>query len=70
MALQRALVELGIDVPGGADGIFGRGTAEALKKVQSEAGIEATGVADEGTLLAIDKRLQAKSPELRREESV
>jgi len=70
MALQRALVELGIDVPGGADGIFGRGTAEALKKVQSEAGIEATGVADEGTLLVIDKRLQAKSPELRREESV
>jgi peptidoglycan hydrolase-like protein with peptidoglycan-binding domain len=61
MALQGALLALGLEVPGGADGIFGKGTAEALKHVQSTAGIEATGLADKETLMAMDKRLRAKS---------
>ena len=59
--LQSALVDLGIDVPGGVDGIYGKGTAEAVKKVQSEGGLEATGVADAEALIAIDQRLRSKA---------
>jgi hypothetical protein len=59
--LQSALVDLGIAVPGGADGIYGKGTAEAVKKVQSGAGLEATGIADAEALIAIDQRLRLKA---------
>ena len=58
-ALQEALLKLGLHVPGGADGVFGKGTAESLKSAQSEAGIEATGIADAETLIALDHRLHA-----------
>jgi murein L,D-transpeptidase YcbB/YkuD len=60
-ALQAALIALGNDVPGGADGIFGKGTAEAVKKVQSDAGLEVTGIADAEALIALDQRLRSKA---------
>lgn len=59
-ALQQGLVELGYDVPGGADGSFGKGTADALKKFQAEAGLGADGVAGAGTLKTMDQKLVNK----------
>jgi len=56
-ALQQALISLHIQVPGGADGIFGKGTAEAVKKLQTQAGLDATGVVDAETVKALDARL-------------
>jgi hypothetical protein len=44
-ALQARLVELGY-LAGGADGIFGRMTENAIAKAQEAAGMEATGIAD------------------------
>jgi len=44
--LQKALIRAGITVPGGADGVFGRGTAGALAQFQRSAGLNPTGVLD------------------------
>lgn len=44
--LQKALISAGIAVPGGADGIFGRGTAGALAQFQRSAGLNPTGALD------------------------
>lgn len=44
--LQKALINAGISVPGGADGVFGRGTAGALAQFQRTAGLNPTGALD------------------------
>ncbi len=52
-AVQQALVSQGIAVPGGVDGIFGSGTAAALKQFQSSKGLAASGTVDDATALAL-----------------
>ncbi len=53
-SLQQALIDAGITVRGGADGIFGPATANALKEFQTSQGLEATGVVDAETAAALD----------------
>ena len=57
--LQEALVALGYSVD--TDGIFGPGTAAAVKKFQKEHGLAADGIAGERTLAAVKKALQPAS---------
>ncbi|PIE31748.1 MAG: hypothetical protein CSA55_05055 [Ilumatobacter coccineus] len=52
-ALQRALIANGVSVPGGADGMFGRNTAQALKQFQSAHGLEASGIVTTETAAAL-----------------
>src|SRR5215207_4771152 len=52
-AVQQALVNQGIAVTGGVDGVFGAATASALKQFQSAKGLSATGVVDDATALAL-----------------
>src|SRR5262249_1776962 len=59
-ALQEALIALGVDVPGGADGAFGPGLESAVKALQQKLGIGADGVVGQGTLKAIDAKLGAR----------
>ena len=47
--LQQLLINRGY-LSGSADGIFGKKTAEAVKKAQADYGFEQTGVADEAFL--------------------
>ena len=54
-ALQRRLLDLGITVRGGADGVFGPATAQSLKLFQDQRGLEKTGIVDEVTALALSK---------------
>ena len=54
-ALQRRLLDLGITVRGGADGIFGPATAGALKAFQEERLIEVTGIVDDATAVALSQ---------------
>ena len=51
--LQQALINAGITVRGGADGIFGSGTAAAILAFQKAKGIQATGVVDQATAQAL-----------------
>ena len=64
-ALQRRLLDLGITVRGGADGIFGPATASSLKTFQEERNLEATGIVDEATALQLS---QASSENVNGEE--
>ena len=50
--LQQRLVDLGY-LSGGVDGDYGNGTAKAVSAFQTAAGLEATGIADDGTLRAL-----------------
>jgi peptidoglycan hydrolase-like protein with peptidoglycan-binding domain len=59
-ALQEALVRLGFDVPGGADGSFGAGTTRAIKELQAQCGLTAD-VRRRGMLRAVDARLDRAS---------
>jgi peptidoglycan hydrolase-like protein with peptidoglycan-binding domain len=52
-AVQQALVNQGVAVPGGVDGIFGANTESALKGFQTSNGIAATGIVDDATALAL-----------------
>ena len=52
-AVQQLLIDAGVELRGGADGAFGPVSQAALKSFQSSRGLEATGVADEATLLAL-----------------
>ncbi len=51
--LQRALIDRGITPLGGADGIFGSGTAAAIRTFQERRGLPATGVVDAATAVAL-----------------
>ncbi len=51
--LQQRLIDLGVTVRGGADGIFGPATAAALKDFQAGQGIAETGRVDEATVSAL-----------------
>jgi len=52
-ALQRRLLDLGVTVRGGADGIFGPATATSVKAFQTSRGLEATGIVDDETAAAL-----------------
>ena len=52
-ALQQALINAGVRVPGGADGVFGLATQSALKTYQAGRGLEQTGRVDEATANAL-----------------
>ena len=54
-ALQRRLLDLGITVRGGVDGVFGPATAQSLKAFQDQRGLEKTGIVDELTAIALSK---------------
>lgn len=56
-AVQQALIALGIDVPGGADGVFGGGMEAAVVRFQRGHGLEGDGVVGRGTLRALDAAL-------------
>ena len=60
-ALQRRLLDLGITVRGGADGIFGPATASALKAFQNERQLEVTGIVDESTAVALSQTVAPDS---------
>lgn len=53
--LQERLIELGVAVRGGADGIFGPATAQAVKAFQTGQGLAATGKVDQATANALAK---------------
>ena len=53
VALQQALINAGIPVPGGADGRFGSGTAGAVMKLQKARGLRVTGKVDAATAAAL-----------------
>lgn len=52
-ALQNALIASGIEVFGGADGIFGNATRGAIAKFQSARNLPSTGVLDPGTAIEL-----------------
>src|SRR5262245_29514498 len=52
-AVQQALLNQGIAVAGGVDGVFGAGTVSAVKQFQSRNGLNATGKVDDATALAL-----------------
>jgi peptidoglycan hydrolase-like protein with peptidoglycan-binding domain len=56
-ALQEALIALGIDVLGGADGAFGPTLEGAIKALQAKHGLGVDGVVGSATLGAIDASL-------------
>ena len=60
--LQQALIDAGIDVRGGADGIFGPATANALKQFQTSQGLKATGVVNGKTAAALANPKQPAAP--------
>jgi murein DD-endopeptidase MepM/ murein hydrolase activator NlpD len=51
--LQQALINAGITVRGGADGIFGSGTSAAVLAFQQAKGLRASGVVDQATAQAL-----------------
>src|SRR5690606_25342764 len=51
--LQQALVNQGVAVAGGVDGVFGPATEAALKQFQSAKGLTATGKVDDATAIAL-----------------
>ncbi|MDA2961240.1 MAG: peptidoglycan-binding protein [Actinomycetota bacterium] len=54
-ALQRRLLDLGVTVRGGADGIFGPATSSSVKAFQTDRGLEATGIVDDETAAALSR---------------
>jgi peptidoglycan hydrolase-like protein with peptidoglycan-binding domain len=61
-SLQEALIKAGVSVRGGADGIFGPATAQALKSFQQSQGINPSGVVDDATLAALQNPKPPASP--------
>lgn len=60
--LQQALINAGIRIPGGADGIFGPATANALRVFQSQAGLKVTGEVDEATAMLLTGQTLTSAP--------
>ena len=56
-AAQEALIKLGIEVPGGADGSFGKGLVGAVKAFQEAHKLADDGILGPGTLKAMDAAL-------------
>ena len=54
--VQLLLMDAGIAVSGGADGIFGPGTEAAVKQYQRDRGLPASGVVDEPTAIMMGLR--------------
>ena len=52
-ALQNALIANGVEVFGGADGVFGNGTKSAISKFQVAKGLAVTGTLDESTAIEL-----------------
>ena len=48
-AMQQSLIDAGIKVPGGADGVFGSSTAGAIMEYQRREGLPVTGKIDDQT---------------------
>jgi peptidoglycan hydrolase-like protein with peptidoglycan-binding domain len=63
-ALQQRLLDLGVTVRGGADGLYGPATANALKQFQTSQGITATGKVDDATAAALANPKPAETPTL------
>lgn len=61
-ALQKALINAGITVPGGADGVFGSGTLGAVIRFQQAKGLPATGKVDQATANALGLSAQQAAP--------
>ena len=51
--VQLLLMDAGITVNGGADGIFGAGTEAAVKQYQSQRGLPSNGVVDAATAITL-----------------
>jgi peptidoglycan hydrolase-like protein with peptidoglycan-binding domain len=62
--LQQAMIDAGIKVRGGADGIFGPATKSALEAFQTSQGLSVTGIVDAATAaaLAAPKPVGAQNP--------
>lgn len=58
-AIQEALIHLGFEVPGGADGVFGNGVEGAVKKFQAKSSLAADAVIGPKTLKTMDQKLGA-----------
>ncbi|WP_437983211.1 peptidoglycan-binding domain-containing protein [Sorangium sp. So ce117] len=56
-AVQDALMKLDYGVPGGADGVFGKGVEAAIKTFQEANGLGVDGKVGKGTLKALDDAL-------------
>ena len=54
-AVQRALIDQGFVVPGGASGYYGAQTQQALSNFQNAAGLEADGILGPKTMKALDR---------------
>lgn len=59
-ALQQALINAGIELRGGADGVFGSATSSAIMTFQDRNGLPVTGKVDQATADALD--IQATTP--------
>ena len=62
VAVQRALLAAGVQVPGGADGVFGPATRSALTAFQSRQGLPTSGEVDSATASAL-KLTNASTPQ-------
>ena len=58
--LQRGLAELGYEV-GTIDGEYGPSTAEAIEAFQTDAGLDADGIAGAATIRAINRELRERA---------
>ena len=61
-ALQQRLLDLGVQVRGGVDGIFGPATTNSLKAFQTQRGLNADGVVDAATAAALNAAPAAAAP--------
>lgn len=60
LALQKAFLSMGVQIPGGADGIFGPGLESVVRGFQRAYHLPADGIAGPATLHALDAALESK----------